>query len=85
MIRVAVLGAGRIGQIHAANVAANPLAKLVAVVDPIDASARKLADKLGCEASTDAEATIARADIDAVVIGLVDSVHVDAKEVKVST
>lgn len=75
MIRVAVLGAGRIGQIHAANVAANPLAKLVAVVDPIDASARKLAEKLGCEASTDAEATIARADIDAVVIGTPSDTH----------
>ncbi|MEX8495956.1 inositol 2-dehydrogenase [Sphaerotilus sp.] len=75
MIRVAVLGAGRIGQIHAANVAANPLAKLVAVVDPIDASARKLADKLGCEASTDAEATIARADVDAVVIGTPSDTH----------
>ncbi|PXW99457.1 myo-inositol 2-dehydrogenase [Sphaerotilus hippei] len=75
MIRVAVLGAGRIGQIHAANVAANPLAQLVAVVDPIDASARKLADKLGCEASTDAEATIARADVDAVVIGTPSDTH----------
>ena len=75
MIRVAVLGAGRIGQIHAANVAANPLAKLVAVVDQIDASARKLAEKLGCEASTDAEATIARADIDAVVIGTPSDTH----------
>jgi myo-inositol 2-dehydrogenase/D-chiro-inositol 1-dehydrogenase len=34
MIRVAVLGAGRIGQIHAANVAAHPLARLIAVADP---------------------------------------------------
>ena len=40
MIKVAVLGAGRIGQIHAANVAANPRAKLVAVADPIAAAGK---------------------------------------------
>lgn len=75
MIRVAVLGAGRIGQIHAANVAANPLARLVAVVDPIAAAAERLATRLHCEASTDAEATIARSDIDAVVIGTPSDTH----------
>jgi len=75
MIRVAVLGAGRIGQIHAANVAANPRAKLVAVADPIDAAARKLAERLGCEASTDAAAVIARTDVDAVVIGTPSDTH----------
>lgn len=75
MIRIAVLGAGRIGQIHAANVAAHPLAQLVAVVDPIATSAQKLAERLGCEASTDAAATIARADVDAVVIGTPSDTH----------
>ena len=34
MLRVAVLGAGRIGKIHAANVAMNRNARLVAVADP---------------------------------------------------
>lgn len=75
MIRVAVLGAGRIGQIHAANVAANPRATLVAVADPVQAAARTLASKLGCEASTDAEALIARSDVDAVVIGTPSDTH----------
>lgn len=75
MIRVAVLGAGRIGQIHAANVAANRLATLVAVADPIAGASAKLAEKLGCEATTDAEALIARADIDAVVIGTPSDTH----------
>ena len=69
MIRVAVLGAGRIGKIHAANVAANPRATLVVVAAPIVAAAEALAAGLGAEASTDAEATIARSDIDAVVVG----------------
>src|SRR3984885_14880925 len=53
MLRVAVLGAGRIGKIHAANVAGNPKAKLVAIADPFGTAARDLADHLGCEASLD--------------------------------
>ena len=75
MIRVAVLGSGRIGQIHAANVAANPRATLVAVSDAIPAAADGLAAKLGCEASTDSDALIARPDIDAVVIGTPSDTH----------
>jgi myo-inositol 2-dehydrogenase/D-chiro-inositol 1-dehydrogenase len=75
MIRVANLGAGRIGQVHAANLAASPLAKLVVVVDPIAAAADKLAAKVGCEAATDAAAVIARGDIDAVVIDTPSDTH----------
>ena len=43
MIEVAVFGAGRIGKIHAGNVAANPRAKLVAVADPFAEAANPLA------------------------------------------
>ena len=49
MLRVAVLGAGRIGKIHAANVAMNRNAKLVAVADPFGDAASSLADLLSCE------------------------------------
>ena len=69
MIRVAVLGAGRIGQIHAANVAANPLAKLVVVADPFPAAGKALAEKLNCDYSQSPDEVIARSDVDAVVIG----------------
>src|SRR5437867_3429557 len=75
MIRVAVLGAGRIGQIHAANVAANRRAKLIAVADPIAAAGKALAERLNCEATTDAEALIGRSDVDAVVIGTPSDTH----------
>ena len=34
MIRIAVLGAGRIGRIHGRNAASHPDARLVAVADP---------------------------------------------------
>jgi myo-inositol 2-dehydrogenase/D-chiro-inositol 1-dehydrogenase len=76
VFRVAVLGCGRIGQIHAANVGANPRATLVAVSDAIPAAAEALAAKLGCEASTDSAALIARPDIDAIVIGTPSDTHV---------
>jgi len=77
MIRVAVLGAGRIGQIHAANVAANPLAQLIAVVDPFPAAGKALAEKLKCEYSSSPDEVIARADVDAVVIGTPSDTHAE--------
>lgn len=77
MIRVAVLGAGRIGQIHAANVAANPLAQLIAVADPFPAAGKALAEKLKCEYSASPDEVIARADVDAVVIGTPSDTHAE--------
>jgi myo-inositol 2-dehydrogenase / D-chiro-inositol 1-dehydrogenase len=77
MIRVAVLGAGRIGNIHARNVAMNPNCKLVAVADPIESAAKSLAGALGCEHSASAGATIARKDIDAIVVCTPTDTHID--------
>src|SRR6266567_7625135 len=76
MLRVAVLGAGRIGKIHAANVAGNPKAKLVTVADPYGTAAKELADRLGCEASLDPGAAIERVDVDSVIIGTPTDTHV---------
>ena len=49
MISVAVLGAGRIGQIHARNVAAHPDARLAGVMDVASAAAQGLAQSLGSQ------------------------------------
>jgi myo-inositol 2-dehydrogenase/D-chiro-inositol 1-dehydrogenase len=76
MLRVAVLGAGRIGKIHAANVAGNPKAKLVTIADPYGTAARDLADHLGCEASLDPIAAIERTDVDAFIAGTPTDTHV---------
>src|SRR6478752_7103616 len=76
MLRVAVLGAGRIGRIHAANVAGNPKAKLVTISDPYGSAAKNLADHLGCEASLDPIAAIERTDVDAIIVGTPTDTHV---------
>ena len=76
MLQVAVLGAGRIGKIHAGNVALNRNAKLVAVADPFGSAAKDLAAQFGCEASLDPLAVIERDDVDAVVVGTPTHTHV---------
>ena len=78
MIRVAVLGAGRIGKIHARNVARNPRCKLVAVADPIAEAARQLAERprlRGLDATP--RRTAERKDVDALIIGTPTDTHVD--------
>jgi myo-inositol 2-dehydrogenase/D-chiro-inositol 1-dehydrogenase len=77
MLGVAVLGAGRIGKIHAGNVALHPRLKLVAVADPVAEAAQALAQQLNCEASTDPVATVERVDVDAIIIGTPTDTHVD--------
>lgn len=76
MLGIAVLGAGRIGKIHADNVAANPHAKLVAVADPFGAAASVLAKQHGAESLLDPFAAIARRDVDAIIIGTPTHTHV---------
>jgi myo-inositol 2-dehydrogenase/D-chiro-inositol 1-dehydrogenase len=73
---IAVLGAGRIGKIHAANVAASALARLVVVADPCADAARQLAEGLGAHAMTDCEAAIDRPDVAAIVIGTPTHTHI---------
>jgi len=77
MVRIAVLGAGRIGKLHAANVAADRRAELVAVADPFGDAAESLAAELRCEASRDPAALIRRDDVDAVIVGTPTDTHVD--------
>lgn len=48
MHKVVLIGAGRIGRIHAKNAAFNPRIELAGVVDAIDASAQSLAAEHGC-------------------------------------
>jgi myo-inositol 2-dehydrogenase/D-chiro-inositol 1-dehydrogenase len=79
VIRVGLLGAGRIGRIHGGNVAASGRARLVAVADALPDAAQGLATALGGEVHS-AYAIIAAADIDAVLICSPTDTHADLIE-----
>jgi myo-inositol 2-dehydrogenase / D-chiro-inositol 1-dehydrogenase len=72
-LSIAVIGAGRIGRIHARNVAANPAAKLAGVADVDTAAAKALAEACGAPAIAVDEAFAA----DAVLIASPTSTHAD--------
>jgi myo-inositol 2-dehydrogenase/D-chiro-inositol 1-dehydrogenase len=73
MLGIAVIGAGRIGRIHAANIAANPAARLVGVADVDEAAAEALARSCGADPLTLDEALAASA----VLIASPTSTHTD--------
>lgn len=75
MLRIAVIGAGRIGHVHARAVAAHPLARLAHVTDPYADAAEKLASQYGAHFSQDANDAFADTDIDAVIIGSPTDLH----------
>jgi myo-inositol 2-dehydrogenase/D-chiro-inositol 1-dehydrogenase len=66
-MRVGLFGAGRIGRIHAGNIAAHKRAKLVAVADPDIASAQAVAGATGAAVKT-ADDILAEPDIGAIFI-----------------
>jgi myo-inositol 2-dehydrogenase / D-chiro-inositol 1-dehydrogenase len=74
-----LLGAGRIGKVHARAVASNPDAELVAVADAVEAAAMEIAGKYGCAVRT-VDAIEAADDIDAVVICTPTNTHADLIE-----
>lgn len=72
-VRVAVVGVGHLGKFHAKIYAENPLAELVAVVDPSGERARALATECKCQAFEDI-AELPR-DLDAVSIAVPTVLH----------
>ncbi|RMB61627.1 inositol 2-dehydrogenase [Tessaracoccus antarcticus] len=77
MTRIAIIGAGRIGQVHARAVLAHPQAELALVCDPFEANARSLAEAHGVAWCLDAAEVFASDDVDAVIIGSPTRFHVD--------
>ncbi len=76
MKNVAVLGAGRIGRIHATNLAALPGVALKYVCDPMGTAAADLAAQLGARVSTP-EAVFADPAVDVVAIAAPTDAHSD--------
>lgn len=78
-VKFGLLGAGRIGKVHARAVGSNPDARLVAVADAFEKPAKELADAYGAEVRSIDD--IARAqDIDAVIICTPTDTHADLIE-----
>lgn len=77
-VRVALIGAGRIGTSHATLLARLvPGARLVAVADPRPGAADQLAGSLGCRAVADPADLLADPQVEAVVITASSQAHAE--------
>jgi len=78
-VRFAVLGAGRIGKVHARAIAADRDAQLVAVADALPLAANELAAEYQAD-TREIDAIAASEDVDAVVICTPTDMHADLIE-----
>lgn len=78
-VRFALIGAGRIGKVHAQAVAANSQATLVAVADEFEDAAKDLIKKFG-GAFKSIESIASAEDVDAVLICTPTNTHADLIE-----
>src|SRR6266403_743147 len=77
MLRVAVIGTGFIGAVHAKNIARHPDAELMAVTDANIEFAEKIAATTGARAVADIVEILDDEDIQAVLIATPTNTHVD--------
>lgn len=82
-VRFGLIGTGRIGQVHAASIAADPEAVLSWVADPFVAGAESVVARFGGTATDSPEQLIASGEIDAVLIASPTPTHVDLIEAAV--
>ncbi len=76
MIKFGVIGAGRIGKVHSATIAANPKAKLAYIADAMPKAAEELAAKYGAKVAS-VEEIMKSKDVDAVLIGSPTGFHAE--------
>lgn len=84
MLRIAVLGCGRIGRMHAANISAHPRANLATVYDIHAPSASEVAAAHGVPVADSPEAIFGSSDVDAVLIATATPTHADYIEAAVA-
>lgn len=79
MFNIALFGAGRIGQVHSANIDGHKETSLYSVVDPYGDGAAKLAEKYGVKVQTTEEA-LADDNIHGVLIASATDTHAELIE-----
>ena len=75
-MKFGIIGAGRIGKIHAANVAAHKGCSVSFVADADGAAARALADETNAKVA-EIDAILASSEVDAVAICAPTDMHAD--------
>lgn len=81
-IRIAVLGAGQFGTLHARTLAGLPEAQLVAIGDALPERAQTLADELGVKSTfTDLGEFLQTTQVDGIVIATRTSTHVPLAQI----
>ncbi len=76
-MRMAVIGCGRIGRMHAANIRLHPETELAMVFDEHGPSAEETAAANGCAVAAGAEEVFGSSDVDAVLVASVTATHAD--------
>ena len=76
MIRFGLIGAGRIGKVHAKTIASNPKAQLAYIADAMPKAASDLAGLYGAKVASVDDIMQAK-DVDAVLIGSPTGFHAE--------
>lgn len=76
MHQIAIIGAGRIGRIHAGNASAHPSVELKYIVDPVAAAADEIARSTGARVA-DLDAILADPEIEGVIVASSTDTHLD--------
>lgn len=79
-LRIGLIGTGRIGRVHAANLREHPGVVCAWVADPLEDQVRAVAESLGAPFGTDPHELIARGDAEAIIVASPTSTHVELIE-----
>jgi myo-inositol 2-dehydrogenase/D-chiro-inositol 1-dehydrogenase len=75
-MNIAVIGAGRIGKIHAGNAAAHPELTVEYVVDPVAGAAQQLAAAMGAQVAT-LDQILSDETVDGIIVASSTDTHLD--------
>jgi len=76
MVGIAVLGCGRIGRIHARNLARHPRARLLKVFDVLAEAAQQTSTELGVKIARSVDEVLSAGDVDGVLVATPTDTHV---------